>query len=367
MGNICFRADANPEIGMGHLMRCLSIADASRRAGHSITFVLASDAASGIIRDRGYDTLILGSDYKDTESEIRLWKPAERSAIDCLFVDSYFVTEKYLKSLKNMIGSGKIIYMDDLASFAYPADILINYNAYGPELDYRGLYQSSRIPEPKLILGVEYAPLREMFRGVPERKQPEHAENILISTGGSDELHLSLKLIRHLSEKQDVETGNRKYHFLIGTMNEDKAEIKELTENTGYITLHENVSDMRKLIEGMDMAVSAAGSTTYEICACGVPLVTYILADNQIRGAEALEGLGIAVNTGDIRKPGTADPKAVINGELKEDAAARIMKAVDELDKNRNMRAAMGRRMQDMIDGCGADRIIKEVDNVSFV
>ena len=365
MGKIYFRADAGPEIGMGHVMRCLSIADASKRAGHSVTFVLASERAADIIRSRGYDTVILATDYKDTENELPAWNKNEASSIDCLFVDSYFVTDKYLKSLKEMIGSGKLIYIDDLAAFAYPSDILINYNAYGPDLDYRGLYEKSCTALPKLILGAEYAPLREMFRGVPRKKQPERAENILISTGGSDELHLTLKLIRHLSEKHEEQSRN--YHFLLGAMNEDRAGIKKLAGNIRYITLHENVSDMRELIESMDMAVSAAGSTMYEICACGVPIVTCILADNQIPGAEAFERLGLAVNAGDLRKPGTTDPKAVISGDLREDAAVRIMQAVDDLDKSYKARVAMGQKMQDMIDGCGADRIIKEVEYVSSV
>jgi len=65
----------------------------------------------------------------------------------------------------------------------------------------------------------------------------------------------------------------------------------------------ENVQDMRGLICSMDLIVSAAGSTLYEICACGVPLITFVTADNQIRGAEAFSSLGLAVNIGDLREP----------------------------------------------------------------
>ena len=80
---------------------------------------------------------------------------------------------------------------------------------------------------------------------------------------------------------------------------------------------------MRALILSMDICVSAAGSTLYEICACGVPLITYILADNQIPGAGTFEKSGLAVNCGD--------------------------------------RVEVGKRMQEMIDGYGAERLVRQL------
>lgn len=69
-------------------------------------------------------------------------------------------------------------------------------------------------------------------------------------------------------------------------MNTNEKEMRTLVQGHNHFILHENVSDMRSLLEKMDLAVAAAGSTLYEICACGVPLITYTIADNQMAGAD---------------------------------------------------------------------------------
>ncbi len=130
-------------------------------------------------------------------------------------------------------------------------------------------------------------------------------------------------------------------------MNQDKDDIRKLAGENKNIIIHENVIDMKSLISEMDIAVSAAGSTLYEICACGVPLITYSMADNQIYGAEAFEKLGLAVNIGDIRN--ISDPDEVILG------------SVDGLANNYEKRVRVGSLMQDMIDGYGADRIVDKI------
>ena len=122
--------------------------------------------------------------------------------------------------------------------------------------------------------------------------------DVLLSTGGSDELHIALSFIKHLCEQPD---SGITYHVLIGAMNTDKDEIRSLAADKEWIELHENVADMKSLICSMDVVVSAAGSTLYEICACGVPLITFSAADNQVPGAEAFSSLGLAVNVGDLR------------------------------------------------------------------
>lgn len=120
---ILFRADANSSIGMGHVMRCLSIADAFPshptilpRGKKDIKFVLADDGVAPLIRDRGYDTIILHTDYRVMDGEIEKWTELEDSIdADLLIVDSYFVTESYLTWLKDNIG--RVCYIDDRLTF----------------------------------------------------------------------------------------------------------------------------------------------------------------------------------------------------------------------------------------------------------
>ena len=205
-----------------------------------------------------------------------------------------------------------------------------------------------------------------MFRGVDRKAQNRNVVNILFSTGGSDELHLTLSILNHLcaSDASNSSESGKIYHFLLGTMNTDKDQIRLIAQDRDFIVLHENVRDMKSLITAMDVCISAAGSTLYEICACGVPLITYSLADNQVLGAEAFSSLGLAVNVGDLRNPDTIDPSSVMSGELDGSAVERILTAINDLSLDYRKRCETGERMQSLIDGCGADRMAGKLQSI---
>ena len=362
MNRILFRADANKNIGMGHIMRCLSLADAFTSADCYVEFLIADDSVSELIQSRGYKAIVLNSDYTRMEEELNYW-PSDFRA-DFLIVDSYYVTANYLASLREKMKGidSKLVYIDDVLSLPYPVDILVDYNAYSNQSIYDRLYDSATVEKPRMILGPTYAPLRSMFRNVPKKVQREKVENILISTGGSDELHVALTILNAITSS--VRTDHV-YHFLIGAMNADKEEIKKVAAEENNIVIHENVSDMRSLIQSVDLAISAAGSTLYEISACGVPLITYSLADNQIPGAEAFEKLGLAVNVGDLRDLTSIDHDSVMSGTLDSTAVQRILTAAEKLARDYEHRCQMGKKMQGMIDGFGADRMVQEILSLS--
>ena len=330
------RADANPDIGMGHVMRCLSIVDALRSSKQEVIFILADNTVESLIKSRGYNTFVLHTDYRNMSSELSLWPQKQKP--DAIIVDSYFVTASYLTSLKQRTRA-KIIYIDDLASFPYPIDVLVAYNVYSNFQTYEKLYGLRKLP--CLIFGLSYAPLRSMFQNVPPREQSQNVQNILISTGGADFLHLAKQFLLYSLPQQFT------YHLLVGSLNTDKEEILHLAAGRSNIIIHENVSDMRNLIEKMDIAISAAGSTLYEICACGVPLITYVLADNQLPGAEAFARLGLAINVGDLR----TEPSPI----------EKIITALNSLATDYNRRSSMGAKMQSLIDGKGATRLAQSI------
>ena len=360
---ILFRADANSSIGMGHIMRCLSIADAISSitseptivsGKNSIKFVLADDGVAKLIKDRGYEPIVLHTDYKAMDSEIPVWEElADSIDADLIIVDSYFVTDHYLSWLKENIGF--LAYIDDVLSFPYPADILVNYNAYANLRDYQELYQGRKAPE--FLLGVEYAPLRSMFQNIPPREQREEVKDVLLSTGGSDELHIALEFVKYLCDHP----SSFIYHILLGAMNPDKPAIREIADKMPNVVIHENVADMKSLICSMDLVISAAGSTLYEICACGTPLITFSTADNQIPGATAFSTLGLAINIGDLRDPSSIIPGAVMSGTLASNAIEKLIIAMRKLAADKPARVAMSKSEQGMIDARGAERLAKEL------
>ena len=236
-----------------------------------------------------------------------------------------------------------------MAIFPYPVDILIAYNAYADIKTYQKLYGTTDTTRlPCIIIGPQYAPLREMFQNIEPRQQNEVVKNVLISTGGADFLHLALQFLRHSLP------GDFTYHLLIGSLNTDKEELKKLAATRNNVILHENVSDMRGLLSQMDMAISAAGSTLYEIAACGVPLITYVLADNQIEGAEAFSRLDLAVNVGDLRKRLSSPVDTILDA----------VNYLSSSPNNYEVRKTMGKLEQQIVDGRGAERIVNMIVNI---
>ncbi len=355
---IFIRVDANELVGMGHVIRCLSIADAFSSMNEEVMFVTSDDKCCHIINARGFKAVVLNSDYTKMDDESN-WLVS--SSQDIVIVDSYYVTQLYLTRLhdRTRATGGTLVYIDDLYSFPYPVDILINYNAYSSEERYNALYNDTDTDKPKFVLGPSFAPLRSMFRGIEKKEQSQKVYNVLISTGGSDELHLTLSLIEYLvnqkSEREYV------YNFLIGALNSDKTAIRSLAQGQDRIVLFENVTDMKSLIRNMDVVISAAGFTLYEVCSCGVPLVIYSLADNQIPGAEAFERLGLGITIGDLRDSKGINKSSIMGGILKENAASLLFSGLDKLAENYRLRFEMGKTMQHLIDGYGADRLARRI------
>ena len=131
------RADGNASIGAGHLMRCLTIAEELKRnAQTDIVFWCADEQSAGIARDSGFLTRVLHTDYTCPESELGLWKeyfeqngPKDRKEV-LILIDSYYATDTYLRSLA---GFGGVYVMDDMGQKAFPAEGVVNYNAFADE------------------------------------------------------------------------------------------------------------------------------------------------------------------------------------------------------------------------------------------
>ncbi|MCM1027507.1 MAG: UDP-2,4-diacetamido-2,4,6-trideoxy-beta-L-altropyranose hydrolase [Roseburia sp.] len=341
-----FRADGNSRIGSGHVMRCLSIADAANRAGEKCVFVTASDDMSGLIRARRQESRILGTDYRRMEEE-GILSVVEACRPSMVIVDSYFVTEKYLYELKDWCGKAgsRLVYIDDRKAFPYPCHVLLNYNIYGAEADYRELYRDTPLPE--LMVGTEYAPLRREFLEAGAREVKTEARDVFVSTGGADSRHLSLELMKALDFKTP-KSGGLTFHFVVGSMNPDKEALRELAEKKN-VRLYENVTEMAKLMASCDIAISAAGSTLYELCATRTPTVTYVLEDNQAPIAGGFSSRGIMENCGDIRDLG---------GER---LAARLIESAERLADDFRERCRISCKMKSLADGRGAERIVERL------
>ena len=344
---LIFRADGNNSIGSGHIMRCISIADAARKRGLKSIFLNAGDEFRKTIESHQHVCKIMYSDYKSMIDEIiTLTNIINNYSPIAFFLDSYYVTPHYFDVLRKQTDC-KLVYIDDMAMFSYDCDYLINYNIYGKswEKKYRNLYKNKTII-PSFLLGTEYIPLREEFYNNKRTLINNNGSNILVSTGGADPDHFTLSLINAIKNNTDK---NKKFHIVVGAMNNDKNVIKSFAKKLENVYIYENVKDMAKLMISCDVAISAAGSTLYELCATRTPTITYVLDDNQMYNANCFDQLGIIQNAGDIRKYGL--------NELSD----RLISLAIELCGDFSKQSLLVKKQTNVVDGLGAFRILDEI------
>lgn len=288
---IYFRADANSKIATGHVMRCCAIASEFSKAGHKVKFILADDKSVNIIDRFGFDFHILKTQWNDMSSEITILSDfILENPCNLLFVDSYYATKNYFNSLKHIT---KLAYLDDLCNEAYNVDYIINYSIYAKDMNYDSFYKSKTVK----LLGPDFIPLRSNFYNIPKHQVKTNVDNILLLTGGSDNYHIALNFANMVID----EGMNYDTHIVCGTFNVDLNKLYALVATNHNIHIHLNVANIETLMCAADIAISAGGSTTYELAACGTPTITYSLADNQIKNVKKWDALNLMDYSGDVR------------------------------------------------------------------
>ncbi len=334
---IGIRVDANEKIASGHVMRCLSIADALFLYHARILFITSDSFAEELITARGYDVIRLQAFTDDKEGELKqLRKVIDANQIDILLVDSYQVTFDYLKELHEKT---KLVYIDDLNSFDYPVDVVINYSIDAESVDYP--------PNKKYLLGTQYSPLRKQFditkhefeQAVLDR---DKGKKILIMTGASDPYNTAEKVIREILN----DSALHRYQLLVVKGRFWRSDFLDGYERESVSVL-ENVDNMAELMIKSSMAVSAAGSTLYELCACGVPTVFFTCADNQLGNAQGFIKKEIMEYAGDVRE--------------NENVGKTIVDKLLFYHANDNKAASDSKKMFALGCGKGSERIAEEL------
>lgn len=338
ISDIYIRVDANKQIATGHVMRTLAIAKQVRKLGGRCKFIVADKYAISSIIDNDFEVICLNSKWNDLNQEIvQMQKLITEEQIKVLLVDSYFVTEEYLNSLSNKT---YVAYIDDLNLFKYPVNTIINYATYYEAFDYKSLNYDV---DTRFLLGTQYVPLREEFSQLL-RKKKEVLKNILITTGGTDQYHVTYLLLKQLIESKMID--NLTLHIVMGRFNEDLEMINKLAAHRENIFLYKNIDYMSKLMMQCDLAISAGGTTLFELCACGLPTISFGIADNQLQGINSLAEKGYMLTVGDIRN----------NIDI------GILEIVNKLKyylNNPQIGHQYSVKMQQLIDGRGAERIAK--------
>ena len=337
--NLVIRADTSTKMGTGHIMRCLALAQAWKDAGGSAIFAMAGEMPEIEFRLRGDGFTVHHIIAKPgSEKDAALTADLAISQNACFVaVDGYQFDSEYQMSLKK--ARLHLLFIDDYghAEF-YSADLVLNQNIYAHEELYK-----NRNFKTELLLRSPFVLLRREFLSCRNRirKNPDKADKILVTLGGSDPDNATLKI---LSSLQSLTANGIEVVVVVGVGNAHNAELQAAAKLAHVsVRLVRNASNMPELMEWADMAIISGGTTSYETAFLGLPSLIVIIAENQVQVAERLAEIGTATNLG-------------WHHNL---SCACIQKKIEDLRINCKTREAMSLIGRHLVDGRGTTRVIR--------
>ncbi|MCR5418289.1 MAG: UDP-2,4-diacetamido-2,4,6-trideoxy-beta-L-altropyranose hydrolase [Lachnospiraceae bacterium] len=333
---VLIRVDGNEVIASGHVMRCLSIARQIKKQNGEAVFVTADEKPRQMIEEAGFECRVLGTDYRTPGTEVEIIRNVLKSEnAGVLLVDSYFVTEEYFSGLKDL---AKLVYIDDYLNKSFPVSSLVHYSVFEGTERAEELYTGKKLPD--LLFGGKYAPLREEFstNRITIRKD---VKKVLITTGGADHLGMSLRLLDKIKSQPYFDMIT--WQVISGRFNTHLAQLREFAKEYDQVEILVNVQNMAERMRECDVAISASGTTLYELAAVGVPTICFEVADNQ-KGAENWETQGYMMYAGNAEE----DMEACLN---------RCLGCLETYIHGYEERRIRSERLNTVVDGKGAERI----------
>lgn len=342
-GNILIRADASPKIGTGHVMRCLALAQAWQDAGGNAVFLMAeaTPAVRAKLASENCDVVSNPVRTGSAQDADRTRECSESHDADWVVVDGYSLGARYQEQVR--IGGRKLLCIDDGGECDYyVADIVLNQNLNASEKFYR-----SRGADTQLLLGPGFSLLRREF--VPWRKWRREisasGRNVLVTLGGSTPKEIGVRVMEALGS---VNVEGFRGVFVVGGSTPDVPSLESCAaKSPGTITIRRDVSNMAALMSEADVAISAAGSTCWELCFLGLPSILLDVAANQIPVALEL----------------SRQECALYAGSANNISVAELAKSVETLLRSQETRRSLSRRSRQLVDGFGAQRVVSAMCN----
>ena len=305
------RADANETIGIGHVMRCLALAEwaydrdltavlvtkfqhtflqrkLENLGGKVIILTQSQEACSSIY---SHSLWLRGDELEDADQTILATKKFNFNHLRFVVVDHYALGAPWERKLRNI---APVLAIDDLHDREHCCDYLLDQTLGRSIKEYHPLCSSNT----KFLLGPNYALLRKEFaatRRKPNRRS-EANPKILISLGGTDQGNISHSICQHILQSESLK--NVSITIVTSSLNPNLKSLKFLTQEYLDLTLVVDSKSMSELMASHDICIGAAGSTAWERCALALPTLMIVLADNQNEIAINLANSGAAINLG---------------------------------------------------------------------
>lgn len=312
---VVFRVDASVEMGLGHVMRCNSLANQLEKHGWNILFLCKNHIGhqAEMIKSNGHHVVLLNANKKYKVNychDYDAWlgsSPLEDAEltianiqhikVELLIVDHYSLDAIWHKKLRPYVQ--KIMVIDDLANRKYDCDILVDQTFNRIKNDYNSLVNEHTF----LCVGSKYALLREQFQLNPEkvlshRLNRTSLNKILIMLGGSDSNNYTKTLLDSLLKIKGIHLT-----IILGKNYSYLRALEIYVEKFTNVKLHYNVTDMTTIMLQHDICIGAAGSSNWERCVCGLPSILVLLAANQKKIVTEMVAFGAAQLLSDVGSP----------------------------------------------------------------
>ena len=337
---VAFRTDASLQMGSGHVMRCLTLADALKAQGADCHFISREHSGHLLdaIHQRGYKSNSLLAQVQPARAAIKsivkeaphpqqepvhsawlgnTWQSdaQETAAIlaglqpDWLVVDHYALDQRWERALAPHYR--KLLVIDDLADRPHVCDLLLDQNLGRQPEHYAPL-----VPQQcQVLTGPHYALLRPEFAALRpyslQRRQAQPAlHQLLITMGGVDQPNATGQVLQAL--KACALPQELRITVVMGLTAPWLQNVRELAAQIPWPTeVVVNVSDMAQRMADSDLAIGAAGSTSWERCCLGLPTLMVVLAENQQAGAKALQAAHAACLVGSVSDIATQLPQTI--------------------------------------------------------
>lgn len=325
---VAIRVDSSLQLGVGHIMRCLVLAEELRNHDCEVTFVslkMLSALEHEVIK-RGFFAVSLAE-----RAEVDAF--LKEKSFDVLIVDHYQLDHEWEETVAKYVK--KLVVIDDLANRPHHADLLIDQNFYTQAVSR---YEHLVAPDCQLLLGPKYSLLREKFASLhADMKTREKVSKIIVNFGGTDPENTTLWALKELAEAQ----YSGAVDVVIGQSHSYKLAVEQFCKDHDHFNCFVQPESFEMLMHNADLAIGAGGTTTWERCCLGLPCIIVSIADNQVEVAQNLAQAGAGLYLG---------AHDTIRGR-------QLGRAVDGVCSDGNKLYEMSQSAYQMVDGSGAKRV----------
>ena len=360
MQKVFFRTDASIQIGSGHVMRCLTLADYLNENGFKCEFICREHKGNLIdyIKIKGFKVSVLPNISKSSDINLDysswLGESQDNDAKQCikilgdsmpswLIVDHYGIDYNWEKTIKK--ACQKLFCIDDLADKAHYCDGLLDQTFGRSQNDYKTL-----VPKGcDIFTGSDFALLRPEFLNFRKlsilRRSDGLLKKILINLGGVDKDNNTLLILETLEQIDGLNHIN--FSVVLGSSAPNVLSVSNACKGHRYnIDLLIGVENIAEVMTDSDLAIGAAGATSWERCCLGLPTILLTLAENQKYISAVLSKQKIVLNISSIES-------------IKSELPIYIKKCV----ANKNLLVNMTKSSIDLVDGMGAERVSSYLKN----